>query len=332
MALSNSIKSLSLFTGTTIGTLLLNYIFLTNSATAFSFSFTNTDFESPVIFDETPDVGWEGTGDTFIDSATDNTFSQIAPVDGTGSQALITTGRHTVPDDPNTPASTFNYSGRDPVTATTNDGADALQDFLGLSTGALSIKRLGLADDNQFRTAKEGSGIYQDFTITIEQSDIDSGNNIFELSFNWAYLTNEPTDSRLGDQDFAFFTVFDTSSPVNGRSIAVLDHSDGSVTTPLDSGVTNFQDVNTTNYNVGNLYTYTSDPIAEAGTYTYRVGLGVVDVDGLDRTSSLLVDNFSVQQVPFEFSPTAGIAFMLGLFGCDRLRWRMKMKNKINIV
>ncbi len=63
-----------------------------------------------------------------------------------------------------------------------------------------------------------------------------------------------------------------------------------------------------------------------AGTYNYRVAYGVVDVDSVDRSSALLIDDFTVQQVPFKFSPTAGIALVLGLFGCDQLRRRMKMK------
>lgn len=331
MLLSNSLNSISLFTSTAIGSLVLNYICLINPVQAFSVTFSNSDFESSVNFGDS--TGWEGTGDTFIDSDIDNTFFQIDPVGGTGSHALITTGRNSVIDDYETTAGTFNYSGTDPVTATTNDGADELQDFLGLPTDALSINRANSADDTAFRTAKEGSGIYQDFTITIDQADIDSGNNIFELSFNWAYLTNEPTDPRLGDQDFAFFTIFDTdtnNTPVANRSITVLDDSsDNSFTTPLGSGITDFQETNTTSYSVGNLYTYTSDPITVADTYTFRVGYGVVDVDGLDRTSGLLLDNFAVQQVPFTFSPTAGIALVLGLLGCDRVRRRIRMKDKI---
>ncbi|MEM9271474.1 MAG: hypothetical protein AAGA80_00735 [Cyanobacteria bacterium P01_F01_bin.143] len=321
MTLSNSFKSISLVTGG----LLLSYVGFTNPAIAFSVTFNNSGFEDSIDFND--GNGWEGTGDTLRDSG--NIFTQIAPITGS-SQALITTGRHTETDDPNTTASTFNYSDINPVTATSDDGADELQDFLGLSTGALSINRSNSDDDTKLRTAKEGSGIYQDFTVTIDQSDIDDGTNAFYLSFNWAYLTNEPTDSRLGDQDFAFFTVFDTdtnNTPVANRSITVLDDSnDDSFTTPLDSGLTDFQETNTSSYSNNSLYTYTSEPITTPGTYTYRVGFGVVDVDGLDRSSGLLLDNFQVQEVPFEFSPTAGIALMLGLLGCDRLRRRMRSR------
>ncbi len=60
-----------------------------------------------------------------------------------------------------------------------------------------------------------------------------------------------------------------------------------------------------------NLYTFSQ---LSAGTYV--VGLGVVDIDGVGLTSGLLVDNFLVQEVPFECSPTAGIALVLGFLGC----------------
>jgi hypothetical protein len=192
----------------------------------------------------------------------------------------------------------------------------------------LSINRLNSADDNAFRTSKEGSGIYQNFTVTVTQADVDSGKNQLRLKFNWSYLTNDSTNSILGDQDFAFFTLYDTASNTDSRTINVLDDSSGNISYPLDSGITNFQDTNTTRYSAGNQEIYDSSSLA-AGTYNYRVGFGVVDVDGSDLSSALLVDNFNVEEVPFEFSPGLGLGIVAVIFGCDRLR-RIRSKTVDN--
>ena len=45
---------------------------------------------------------------------------------------------------------------------------------------------------------------------------------------------------------------------------------------------------------------------------TYRVGFGVVDVDGVGRSSGLLLDEVAMEEVPFEFSPTTGLALVFG--------------------
>jgi len=318
MLLSHSNKSILFISSVTVGGLIFNLINV-SSVAAFNVTFDNPGFEGTITpVDLNNATGWRGTGDAYIDNTTG--FSQVNPVTG-NSQALITTGRHTVVDDPNTSISTFNFSGSDPVTATTDSNAASLQDFLGVSPGALSISRSGSADDTLFRTSKEGSGIYQDFTVSFTQADIDTGYNIFELDFNWAYLSNDGVvDSRLGEQDFSFFTVYDTSSSIGDRTIEVLDSSGGTVNVPHSGN--DFQDVNTTQYDPNNTYTYISPAITAPGTYNYRVGFGVADVDGLDRTSSLLVDNLGVRQVPFKFSPTGGIAVVLGLIGLHRWQRR----------
>ena len=329
MTLSNSVKFISLVAST----LLFNSIGSINPATAFSvLSFENGGFEDPVDF-ITGSGGWKGTGDTFIDIDTDinSDFTQIDPVGGIGSQALITTGRNTVQDDPNTPASTFNYSNTDPVTATdvagtTNDYE--LQGFLGLSDDALDINRANSLDDTDTRLAKEGSAIYQDFTVDFNATDIADGKNSFRLSFNFGYLTNDGNDSILGDQDFAFLTVYQINAiggnPVGTPSITVLDDSNNTVTIPMGSGETDFQEVNTALYNASSSYIVDFGSVPAAGTYNYRVGFGVVDVDGLDRTSGLLLDNISVQQVPFNFSPGLGLLIAGGLVGVDQLRRKIK--------
>lgn len=312
MSLSHFLKSISLVTGSLVVTTAL----FTDSAAAFSVTFTNGGFENNYS-------SWGQTGDTSIQ----NTFQSINPVAGSN-HALITTGHHTRVDDNATPASTFNYSGTNPVTATTDSNADDLQNFLGIPTNSLSINRQNSANNTAFRTPKEGSGIYQDFTVTIDPADVTSGKNKIQLSFNWAFLTNDATDSILGDQDFGFFTLYDTTSSLNSRSINVLDDSAGNITYPLGSGVTNFQGTNLTKYSTNNLYSYQSSALA-AGTYNYRVGFGVVDVDGIDRTSGLLLDNFMVEEVPFEFSPGLGLWIVGGIFGLSRLY--RQLKNATNL-
>jgi hypothetical protein len=310
MSLSHFLKSIPLVTGS----LIITSTLFPNSAIAFSVGFTNGGFESNYS-------DWQQTGDTSIQQGA---FQTISPVAGSN-HALITTGHNTRVDDNATPASTFNYSGTNPVTATTDTNADDLQNFLGLPTNSLSILRQNSDDNTAFRTPKEGSAIYQDFTVEFTAADIASGKNKLQLSFNWAYLTNDSTNSIFGDQDFGFFTLYNTSSAQNSRTINVLDDSEGTISYPLGSGVNTFQGTNTTKYSSSNLHTYESLPLA-AGTYNYRVGFGVVDVDGIDRTSALLLDNFMVKEVPFEFSPSLGLWLVGGIFGIDRLRRKLKEK------
>ena len=298
-----------------------------NPAQAFSVTFENMDFESD--FDS-----WTTTGDTSIQT---NFESQLQYAN---KQGFITTGcpdivgvqcfdqqdaTRTTPrkDDlinagaGSSGSNHFNYSGNDQVNA---DGKNAtgsfsltnLQDFLGLDQNTLNIAREN-GSLSSTRTPKEGSAIRQ--TITVDSD--------FTLSFNWHFLTNDANDALFGDRDYAFVTIYDTSSNINSRTTNLLaDASSG-----LFSSNTSFASgTNTGGKGVNDYNLYTSGQLS-AGTYV--VGLGVVDVDGVGDTSGLLVDNFQIQEVPFEFSPTAGIALMLGLFGCDRLRRRMKMKIRL---
>jgi hypothetical protein len=313
MSLSFLIKSISWITGS----LFISSILLPDSASALSVNFLNGGFESNYN-------NWSQIGDTSIQ---EGNFQSINPVNGSN-HALITTGHHTRIDDNATPASTFNYSGENPVSSTTDPNAAKLQTDLGLPTNSLSINRENSANNSAFRTPKEGSGIFQDFTVEVTQADVDSGKNKLLLKFNWSYLTNDSRHSILGNQDFAFFTLYNTASDINTRSINVLDDSSGNISYPLGSGVTNFQGTNTTHYNAGNRFIYDSSPLA-AGTYNYRVGFGVVDVDGSDRSSALLVDNFNVEEIPFEFSPSLGLGIVAVMFGCDRLR-RIRSKTVDN--
>ncbi|MEM9271476.1 MAG: hypothetical protein AAGA80_00745 [Cyanobacteria bacterium P01_F01_bin.143] len=298
-------------------------------AQAFTVTFENTDFESD--FD-----GWTTTGDTSIQQDFENQLQYI------NKQALINTGcpdiaffsgecfdqqdesRTTARNDDSTNAgsessgsSQFNFSGNDQVSA---DGQDAtgvfsftnLQDFLGLDQNALNINREnGLLSGT--RTPKEGSAIRQ--TITVDED--------FTLSFNWHFLTNDSNNATFGDQDYGFVTIYDTSSTIDTRTINVLADAGAGLSTS-DTSFTSGTNTGGNGLSDYDLYSTT----LPAGTYV--VGLGVVDVDGVGDTSGLFVDNFQIQEVPFEFSPTVGIAFVLGLFGCDRLRRRMKSQDLVN--
>jgi hypothetical protein len=66
---------------------------------------------------------------------------------------------------------------------------------------------------------------------------------------------------------------------------------------------------------------YSVNGLNPGQSYTYRVGFGVVDVDGLDRTSALMLDNIEV--IPCEFTPSTGIAIVFSLFGVNKLRRRL---------
>ena len=51
-----------------------------------------------------------------------------------------------------------------------------------------------------------------------------------------------------------------------------------------------------------------------------------------DRSSALLVDNFNVEEIPFEFSPSLGLGIVAVIFGCDRLRRKLKSKSELNLL
>lgn len=299
-----------------------------NPVQAFSVTFENTDFENDFN-------SWTTTGDTSIQT---NFESQLQYVN---KQGFITTGcpdtvgaqcfdqqdeSRTTPrkDDTGNAGSEssgsnhFNFSANDQVNA---DGKNAtgtfsltnLQDFLGLDQNTLNINRAN-GSLSGTRTPKEGSAIRQ--TITVDNS--------FNLSFNWHFLTNDANDSLFGDRDYSFVTIYDTSSSIDARDIDVLADASSDL---INSSTTFTSGINTGGNGLNDYDLYTSATLP-AGTYV--VGLGVVDVDGVGFTSGLLVDNFQIQEVPFEFSPTAGIALILGLFGCDRLFRRIKLTEKLN--
>ena len=308
--------------------LALSNLFIVNPADAFSVTFENAGFEGSGTggFD-----GWNTTGDTSIQS----TFQSISPTAGSY-QALITnacpetagtlcqtsTTGEARNDDSFGSAGTFNYSSNDQISA--DAGTPDLQNFFGLGDNGLSIAREN-GSISGFRTAKEGSGIKQDITIAITQADVDSGMNAFKLSFNFAFLTNDGTNTLFGDQDFAFLSLYDTAGSPN--NIIVLADSDQTLSDPTNS---NFVYDDTTYHTANNQFSYSVSGLA-AGTYTYSLGFGVVDVDNIDRSSALMLDNFQISQdVPFKFSPGLGLLIAGGMIGCDLFRRRLKKDTGCN--
>ncbi|MDJ0650729.1 MAG: hypothetical protein QNJ60_18705 [Xenococcaceae cyanobacterium MO_188.B19] len=309
MFLSFVYQSLSSIAGL-LSLVTLSNLVLINSAAAFSVNFgsgvTNANFDNSIISNDS--IGWETIGDV----TTTSSFNGISPT--TPSSHLILTNAYgSVVDDVDNSGNplTFNQSGTDPVNADTSTSPD-LQPFLGLSTNALSIDRNPVEAGNP-RTSKEGSGIYQDIVIEITSDDVTNGTNGFEISFNWAYLTNDGTSVFGGNQDFAFLALYDVNNdPLNSRTIEVLADSSGMITAPTASN--NFVTTETTFYDANNLAVRTVTGLSQ-GQYTYRVGFGVIDVDGPDRSSALLLDNFNVRAVPFKFSPGFSLILTTGFFG-----------------
>ena len=257
--------------------------------------------------------GWTTTGDTTVQS----TFQSISPQSG-NYQALITTACHDCVDNGsirnddshiNSTVSTFNYSDTNPITASVEQ-SNNLQSQLGISDNALSInaKLNGSEIADVYRTPKEGSGILSDEFIVSD--------DLFQISFDWNYLSNDGA-SVLGNQDFSFVTITGTEAGTNNNVQQVFTLGDSSSSIPTDPS-SSF--VYNTNYE-----RYTTQAFAPG---TYRIGFGVVDIDNVDRSSALLVDNLSVEEVPFEFSPTLGLLSVAGVFGWSRLR--RKFKNKGN--
>ena len=293
-----------------IGFLTVGNLFLIDAAAAFSITFSGTENFG---FEEQYD-GWTTFGDTTVES----TFQTISPQGG-DYQALITNACHDCVDNGsirnddshvNNTASTFNYSDTNPITASVEQyNNNNLQSQLGISENALNINATlnGSNIDGVYRTPKEGSAILSD-SFTVDES--------FEISFDWNYLTNDGA-SILGNQDFSFVTITGIETASGNPVEFVIPLGDSGSSIPSDSSI---------NFAEGTGYsTYTSDLLAPGN---YQVGFGVVDIDNVDRSSALLVDEIYIRQaVPFEFSPTAGIALVLGLFGCDRLRRKMNSHN-----
>ena len=317
------------------GVLSFGSLVMPNTANAFSVGYGNT-FDNGF-------ADWNTSGDTDIQGTLTGTYNGAAKsyrATGTGNQAVLTTAcsstaytpnsnlsyqntecfdtqDDTQPrnDDPNADAGRFNYSGNDQTDANAENSGTSVealaitnvQEFLGLSANALNIPlQDGDTNIGDERTPKEGSAIKLNETIVADGP--------FTISFNWTYLTNDGQDFFLGDSDYAFVTIYDENSAINSRSPIVLADSDNPDIPPISSS--------DTAYALDTSGTYISD-ILPGGNYV--VGFGVVDTEGVNRSSALLLDDFQTSvAVPFEFSPTTGIGLVAGFVGLARLRRRFQ--------
>ena len=329
----------------TVSLLGLSLFFSSNSANAFSVTYSN-DFESGGFSD------WNTSGDTSVRGALTGTYNNEFKSyhAGSGNQAVMTTacpGTAYTPtnltnpetecydtnsindprdddpitnNEPNNDIGRFNDSGKDQTDANSENSADNpeaneiinLQEFLGLDANALNIpKQEGDTTMGGNRTPKEGSAIRLNDTINSSVP--------LTISFDWSYLTNDGRDEFLGDSDYGFVVIYDESSTTSSREPIVLADSDN----PNIPTLTNADDA----YALMTSGSYTSS-LLPAGNY--HVGLGVVDIEGVNRSSALLIDNFAVREVPFEFSPGLGLLLMTGfwvsrtIINYDRVRypWR----------
>jgi hypothetical protein len=300
---SNFSKSLI----TVAGTIGLLTVFV-DAAGAFGVTFNNGGFENSTS-------GWSTIGDV----TTNGGINGVNPI-GSNSQAIITNSYINSGTRNDNNGWNFNQSGTNPVDADTISNGSDLQTHLGLGINALSIDR-SPAVPGFPRTSKEGSGMFQDITINITADDVAKGKDGFILRFNWAYLTNDGKDNTygLGNQDYSFVSIYNTNSPSD--AITLLGDSSQTISTPNASN--DYAHSTTNYYTSGNRYSQSFSGLG-VGNHTYRVGFGVVDVDGVDRSSALLLDEFGVQEIPFEFSPSLGIFIVAGMVGCDRLRRKFK--------
>ena len=326
------------YISSTLGLLTISNIVFINPANAFNVNFSNGGFESNLN-------DWSPTGDVTTNTGIDG----VSPISG-NNQAIINTGYRNLNDRIDDRDSSggiyldFNQSNTaDPIDADNladnNPLSGDLQSFLGLNTDAFSIARSDSLPG--FRLPKEGSGMYQDIVVTITQTDVDQGKNGFNLDFNWAYLSNDGKSPDFGNQDFSFVSI--AANPTGGSIdqsdsrftdgiIELLGDSDGDIRDgngnidTYPSASNDFIHSDTGFYDTNNVYTESITGLAP-GTYSYRVGFGVVDVDNLDRTSALLVDNFGVRQVPFEFSPTLGLLAVGSVFGL-KTAWQKRKSVK----
>ena len=293
-----------------------------NSANAFNVNFSNGGFESSLTGWDT--IGNVSTTTSNVVQASNGDIGFVNPLAGTN-QAVVTTAYDTnsrIDDfDSGNATLDFHQPADNPVdsdTITENNSGNDFQTQLGLNTFDLSIPRVN-GDTATNRTSKEASAIYQDITVEITAQDVTDGKNGFNVNFNWAYLTNDGDSGDLGNQDYSFISIFDVTSGTNStaKTIEILGDSSQTIVAPLANN--NYSYGDTTNYNLSSSDMKSVTGL-DAGNYTYRVAFGVVDVDNFGRSSALVLDEFDVQQIPFEFSPGLGLLLMTGLFGFKYVR------------
>lgn len=162
-----------------------------------------------------------------------------------------------------------------------------LEQFLGLKSGSLD----GLGNGNIY----QGSAIKQTFSANAGQV----------LTFDWNFLTNNPTPSQ-DFNDFSFVTIGSLSKLADTSSTFALSK------TPFYKE-TGF-----------NTFSYT---IPTAGTYT--LGIGVTNAGDVYGSSGILVDKVALSTTPTTSVPEPTSAFGLLAFGALGMGSLLKRKQQL---
>ena len=314
MHLSNFKKSLTR-TLVIVGAINAGMLVQANSVDAYSIgfgddfssgSFTNWDTYGDTLIQDTIIGDYDGFSRSYNAGTGDQATLSTACPNATGTECYVVGDPDSArDDDPSSPIGTYNFSGSDQNDANseTDDGTN-LQSIFDLDPNALNIQAEegDTIIEGGSRLPKEGSAMILNDYIYADHE--------FEISFDWSFLTNdgqakdEVFGFNLGDSDYAFVTIYEKNSDVTTRIPIVLADSDATAIPEIS----NLDDA----YALSKDGTYVSEPLP-AGDYV--VGFGVVDVWDVNRSSALLVDNFFVKEVPFEFSPSLGMFASVGIIG-----------------
>ncbi len=212
---------------------------------------------------------------TVDEDANPTALNITAPTDADGDPLTITV--NTIPD----PSKGTIYTDRAWLQTDPSTGFNvfALDTVLGLA---------GYPTDSLLNYGSVGGSVITT-EITVKAGDT--------LSFAWNFLTNELIDPNLTQNDFAFFTVVPTVSPITPTVNQLAD----TTSTFVPSTTMSFQAE--TGFNTETV-TFTS-----AGTFT--LGFGVVDVGDFAGASGLLVDNITLAGQSKGIALTAGTSLTL---------------------
>ena len=235
-------------------------------------SFETDSFGSSAI------SNWNTIGSAYV---TDASFGDT-PTDGL-QQAFLN----------NDPEASLSYGTGNAV------AAGSLEDFLGLSSGALT----GLGNG----TVTNGSGFSQTFTLVKAET----------ISFDYDFITSEDPNFPPVNKDFAFVSLSGTTSILTSLADSTaVPIAEPAVTGRTSPSIDDY--LSETGYKT---YTATLAP----GSYT--LGLGVVNVGSTDIGSGLLIDNAHFTPVP-EAGTWISFGLLLGLGGLFLIRARFHSEAK----
>lgn len=165
-------------------------------------------------------------------------------------------------------------------TASGSTSFASINSALGIDIQALTDTATGSASNN----ASNASVMYQSFTVA----------GVGDLSFDWNFLTNEPT--FLYNPDFAFYVL------VNAITLDVVPI----VSAGGESGFSS---------STG----FATETITGLASGSYLLGFGVVNANNSSRDSALLVDNVVLSDVvPTVPVPATAALLAVGMMGLRR--------------